>query len=195
MTYFLIALAYLFGSVSSAILVCRAWGLPDPRSQGSGNPGATNVKRLGGVRPATLTLAGDSLKGALPVLLGHALGLSPLWLMLIGAAAFLGHLYPAFFGFRGGKGVATLLGVLLAFDPRLGLAVAATWLLIAQGFRRSSLSALIATALAPLYAWALGVAPQAIAILALMVVLLWQRHRDNIRRLLHGDEDRIGKSE
>lgn len=183
--------AYLLGSVSSAILVCRIWGLPDPRGQGSGNPGATNVKRIGGNRPAALTLFGDLLKGALPVLAGYGLGLAPHELMWIGAAAFLGHLYPVFFGFRGGKGVATLLGVLLAFAPYLGLGVAATWLLVAKGFKRSSLSALIATALAPLYAWALGVETQAIAVLTAMVALLWQRHRGNIRRLLQGDEDRI----
>ena len=193
MTYLLIVIAYLLGSVSSAILVCRAWGLPNPRSQGSKNPGATNVKRIGGNGPAAVTLAGDLLKGALPVLIGHALGLDPLWLMLTGAAAFLGHLYPVFFDFRGGKGVATLLGVLLAFDLYLGLAVAGTWLLAAKGFRLSSLSALIATALAPLYAWALHADPRAITVLVLMVALLWQRHHGNIRRLIQGSEDRIGK--
>ena len=194
MTYLLIAAAYLLGSISSAILVCRAWGLPNPRSQGSKNPGATNVKRIGGNAPAAVTLAGDLLKGALPVRIGHAFGLDPLWLMLTGAAAFLGHLYPLFFEFRGGKGVATLLGVLLAFDLVLGLAVAGTWLLAAKGFRLSSLSALIATALAPLYAWMLQIDTRTITVLILMVALLWWRHRSNIRRLIQGDEDRIRKS-
>ena len=194
MTYLLIAAAYLLGSISSAILVCRAWGLPNPRSQGSKNPGATNVKRIGGNAPAAVTLAGDLLKGALPVLIGHVLGLDPLWLMLTGAAAFLGHLYPLFFEFRGGKGVATLLGVLLAFDLVLGLAVAGTWLLVAKGFRLSSLSALIATALAPLYAWMLQIDTRTITVLMFMVALLWWRHRGNIHRLIQGDEDRIRKS-
>ncbi|MGB0721644.1 MAG: glycerol-3-phosphate 1-O-acyltransferase PlsY [Gammaproteobacteria bacterium] len=191
----LILAAYLLGSVSSAILVCRAMGLPDPRTQGSGNPGATNVKRLGGSKAAGLTLAGDMLKGVIPVLVGHALGMDVLTLVLTGAAAFFGHLYPVFFGFRGGKGVATLFGVYLALNWMLGLAVIGTWLLMAKVFRISSLSALIATALSPLYAWLLGYTDLPIAIMAALVAVLWWRHRSNIRKLLSGAEDRIDETE
>ena len=194
MSYLLLAFAYLLGSVSSAVLVCRAWGLSDPRSEGTGNPGATNVRRIGGNMPAAVTLVADLFKGAIAVLIGHAMGLSPTWLMLVGAAAFLGHLYPLFFGFRGGKGVPTLLGVCLAFDAALGLAVSGTWLVMAKGFKVSSLSALIATALSPIYAWLLNIPMQAIFILIAMVILLWWRHRDNIRRLMSGNEERIGNS-
>ncbi len=185
--------AYLLGSVSSAIVVCRMMGLPDPRQEGSGNPGATNVLRVGGRKPAAITLAGDMLKGLLPVLAGQALGVSPLVLGLTGAAAFLGHLYPVFFGFRGGKGVATLLGVLFGFHWAAGAATAGTWLLVAKGFRISSLAALIATALAPLYLWLL-LGPQwdLIGITGAMVVLLFWRHRSNIQRLLSGEESLIG---
>ncbi len=185
--------AYLLGSVSSAIVVCRMMGLPDPRSEGSGNPGATNVLRVGGRKPAAITLAGDMLKGLLPVLAGQALGVSPLVLGLTGAAAFLGHLYPVFFGFRGGKGVATLLGVLFGFHWAVGAATAGTWLLVAKGFRISSLAALIATALAPFYLWLfLGPHWDLIGITAAMVVLLFWRHRSNIQRLLSGEESLIG---
>jgi len=190
----LIAAAYLVGSVSSAIVVCRMMGLPDPRCEGSGNPGATNVLRVGGKKPAAITLAGDMLKGLLPVLAGQALGVSPLALGLIGAAAFLGHLYPVFFGFRGGKGVATLLGVLFGYHWAVGAATAATWLLVAKGFRISSLAALVATALAPLYLWiVLGPRWDLIGITTAMVVLLFWRHRSNIQRLLSGEESLIGK--
>ena len=190
----LIAAAYLVGSVSSAIVVCRMMGLPDPRCEGSGNPGATNVLRVGGKKPAAITLAGDMLKGLLPVLAGQALGVSPLALGLIGAAAFLGHLYPVFFGFRGGKGVATLLVVLFGYHWAVGAATAATWLLVAKGFRISSLAALVATALAPLYLWiVLGPRWDLIGITTAMVVLLFWRHRSNIQRLLSGEESLIGK--
>ncbi len=155
--HILVLVAYLLGSLSSAIIVCRLAGLPDPRSDGSGNPGATNVLRLGGKKPAIVTLAGDMLKGLLPVLLGHALGLAPVLLALVGLAAFLGHLYPVFFRFQGGKGVATALGVLLGLDWVVGLATVATWLAVAFLTRYSSLSALIATGLAPVWvAWRFG---------------------------------------
>ncbi len=190
----LILVAYLFGSISSAILVCRLMGLPDPRTQGSGNPGATNVLRVGGKTPAAITLFGDMLKGLLPVLAGQWLGVSPLVLGLTGAAAFLGHLYPVFFGFRGGKGVATMLGVLFGFHWAVGAATAGTWLLVAKGFRISSLAALIATALAPLYVWLiLGPVWPLVGITAAMTVLLYWRHRSNIQRLLSGEESLIGK--
>ncbi len=190
----LILVAYLFGSVSSAIIVCRLMGLPDPRTQGSGNPGATNVLRVGGKTPAAITLFGDMLKGLLPVLAGQWLGVPPLVLGLTGAAAFLGHLYPVFFGFRGGKGVATMLGVLFGFHWAVGAATAGTWLLVAKGFRISSLAALIATALAPLYVWLiLGPVWPLVWITAAMTILLYWRHRSNIQRLLSGEESLIGK--
>ncbi len=190
----LILVAYLFGSISSAILVCRLMGLPDPRTEGSGNPGATNVLRVGGKKPAAITLLGDMLKGLLPVLAGHWLGVSPLVLGLTGAAAFLGHLYPVFFGFRGGKGVATMLGVLFGLHWAVGAATAGTWLLVAKVMRISSLAALVATALAPLYVWLiLGPVWPLVWITAAMTVLLFWRHRSNIQRLLSGEESLIGK--
>jgi len=192
--YSLIFAAYLLGSVSSAILVCRLMGLPDPRNEGSGNPGATNVLRVGGKKPAAITLAGDLLKGLLPVAIGQGLGVDDRVLALTGLAAFLGHLYPVFFGFRGGKGVATMLGVLFGFHWAVGAATAGTWLLMAKGFRISSLAALIATLLAPLYIWLIiGPANALILATAGMTVLLFWRHRSNIRRLLRGEEGGIAK--
>lgn len=190
--YTLPLIAYLFGSVSSAIVVARFLGLPDPRTVGSRNPGATNILRYGGKRAAAATLLGDVLKGVLPVLLARALT-DEIWVLAATAfAAFLGHLYPVFFGFHGGKGVATALGVWLALDPWVALALAATWLVTAAVFRYSSLAALAASALAPLYvAWLLPGA--AFFVLALvMSALLFLRHKDNIRRLLAGQETRIG---
>ena len=189
----LIALAYLFGSISTAIIVCKLMGLPDPRSQGSGNPGATNVLRVGGKKAAAITLFGDMLKGLLPVLIAKAFTSDPLILGLVGFAAFLGHLFPVFFGFKGGKGVATMLGVLFGYSWWVGLATAATWLIIAKVFKISSLSALIATALAPLYVWLLMEANILILITAIMTVILFWRHKSNIQKLLSGGESRIGK--
>ena len=186
--YPLMIAAYLLGSVSFAVIVCRVGGWPDPRTVDSGNAGATNVMRVGGRWAAAITLVGDVLKGVIPVAVGHAAGLTDAALTVVGAAAFLGHLYPVFFGFRGGKGVATVLGVLLGVQPWLGVAVGLTWLLVAKVFRISSLSALIATALAPLYAVLLGVSYTAVVVLVLMVALLWWRHRLNIQRLLSGAE-------
>ena len=186
--YPLMIAAYLLGSVSFAVIVCRAGGWPDPRTLGSGNAGATNVMRVGGRWAAAITLVGDVLKGVAPVAAGHAAGLTDVALTVVGAAAFLGHLYPLFFGFRGGKGVATVLGVLLGVQLWLGVAVGLTWLLVARVFRISSLSALVATGLAPLYAVLLGVSYAAVAVMAVMVALLWWRHRANIGRLLSGAE-------
>jgi glycerol-3-phosphate acyltransferase PlsY len=188
----LILLAYLLGSISTAVIVSRALRLPDPRLHGSGNPGATNVLRLGGKRAAGLALAGDMLKGLIPVILARALGASDLILALVALAAFLGHLYPVFFGFKGGQGVATALGVVLGLSWSVGLAVAATWLLMALGFRYSSLSAIVAAALAPFYMIWLAPVPEWIAAVSLMVVILLWRHRSNVRKLLTGREDKIG---
>jgi len=187
----LIIIAYLLGSISSAIVVCRLLGLPDPRTQGSGNPGATNVLRIGGKRAAAIVLLGDSLKGLLPLLAGHLLGLPLLTLGLAGLAAFLGHLYPAFFRFQGGKGVATLLGVLLGLNWLLGLAAIGTWLVMAAIVRISSLSALVMAALTPAYAWYLLSDPRLAGILAFMTILLYWRHRSNIQKLLRGEEARL----
>lgn len=186
--------AYLLGSVSSAILVCRLMGLPDPRTQGSGNPGATNVLRIGGKRAAAITLVGDSLKGLLPLLLAHALGLGPQVLAGVGLAVFLGHLYPVFFGFRGGKGVATALGVQLGLYWPIGLSVAAVWLFVAKGLRISSLSALISMALAPVFVWLFWPEPELIGLQLVMTGILFWRHRSNIRKLIDGTESDIGST-
>ncbi|VAX13883.1 Acyl-phosphate:glycerol-3-phosphate O-acyltransferase PlsY (EC 2.3.1.n3) [hydrothermal vent metagenome] len=184
----LIACAYLFGSVSTAIIICKLMGLPDPRSQGSGNPGATNVLRVGGKKLAAITLAGDSLKGLIPVLLGRWLEAPDLTLALIGLAAFLGHLYPLFFGFRGGKGVATLFGVLFGLHWGVGVATVGTWLFVAKILKISSLSALVASLLAPLYVWLIIPSREFIIITLIMTILLYWRHRSNIQRLIHGEE-------
>lgn len=189
--YALIAAGYLFGSISAAILVCRAMGLPDPRTGGSKNPGATNVLRLGGKRAAALTLAGDLLKGLIPVLVARLFTSDAVVLAAVAAGAFLGHLYPVFFGFRGGKGVATAAGVLLGLSWQVGVAALATWLVMAKLFRISSLSALTAAVLAPFYFWALEPQNAYLVIsVALSLLLIW-RHRSNIRELLAGTEERI----
>lgn len=191
-TVLMIVIGYLAGSISTAILVCRAMGLPDPRSEGSRNPGATNVLRFGGKKAAAITLAGDFLKGLLPVLLARLAGLEDLGLALTALAAFLGHLYPVFFGFEGGKGVATAFGAILGLSWPVALAALVTWLFMAFVVRISSLSALTAAVLTPLLGWwfNLPLAYNA-AILAMVVLLIW-RHRSNIRNLLAGAEDKIG---
>lgn len=191
-TILFVILGYLAGSVSTAIIVCRAMGLPDPRSAGSRNPGATNVLRFGGKKAAALTLAGDLLKGLLPVLLARWAGLDQAGLALTALAAFLGHLYPVFFGFEGGKGVATAFGAILGLSGSVALAALAAWLLMAFTVRISSLSALTAAALAPLFAWWFGLPGAYIAAVLFMVGLLIWRHRSNIRNLLAGAEDKIG---
>jgi glycerol-3-phosphate acyltransferase PlsY len=188
----LIVAAYLVGSVSTAVVTTRLMGLADPRSQGSGNPGATNVLRYGGWGAAAVTLVGDALKGYLPVAAGVWLAVTPAVLGATALAAFLGHLYPVFFGFRGGKGVATALGVLLGLAWPIAAAALATWVAVALVTRYSSLAALSAAALAPLYtAWLLA-DPALVAASGVMTLLLYWRHRENIRRLLQGAEPRIG---
>lgn len=191
-----IVVAYLIGSVSFAVVVSRAFGLPDPHTYGSGNPGATNVLRTGRKSAAVLTLLGDGAKGWLAVFLaGHfatAFDIGPATLAAVALAVFLGHLYPVFFRFKGGKGVATALGVLLAINPWLGLGTLGTWLVIALFFRISSLAAVLSAVFAPLYdMWLSGPRLMTIAIVVLSVLLL-VRHKDNIRRLLAGQEGRIG---
>tara|TARA_R110002096_G_scaffold105107_1_gene231408 strand:- start:38650 stop:39258 length:609 start_codon:yes stop_codon:yes gene_type:complete len=189
----LIAIAYLMGSIASAILVCKLFGLADPRSEGSGNPGATNVMRLHGKKAAILTLAGDVLKGVIPVLLAKALGSPEIIIALCGLAAFLGHLFPIFFSFKGGKGVATLIGVLFATHWLLGLAYVLSWAFFALLFRYSSLAALLSAVFTPLYSWLILQNINVLICHSLITVLLIWRHRSNIRKLIAGTEDKIGQ--
>ncbi len=186
--WLLVPLAYLCGSVSSAIIVCRVMGLEDPRSQGSGNPGATNVMRIGGKKAAAITLLGDALKGFIPVLAAKLLGVDSLILSCVVMAAFLGHLYPIFFGFKGGKGVATSFGVTLGVTWLLGIIVSGTWLLVYKIGKISSLSALVAAVLTPVYVWFIvGDIYLVITFVLISMILLW-RHRSNIQRLISGEE-------
>ncbi len=191
MPYVLIILAYLLGSLSAAIITCKAMQLPDPRTVGSHNPGATNVLRVGGKKAAMITLIGDMLKGLLPVLLAQALGLSYGWLFLVGFAAFLGHLYPLFYGFKGGKGVATAFGVYIGIHFWAAACVIATWLFVAKVLKISSMAALVATLLTPLYFYLFTASGSLTAGLVLMTLLIFWRHQSNIRNLLNGTETRI----
>lgn len=187
----LIIAAYLLGSVSSAIITCKLMGLPDPRNQGSGNPGATNVLRVGGKKAAIFTLSGDALKGFIPVVVARFVGLSDPIIGAVALAAVVGHLYPLYFGFRGGKGVATTLGALFGMSWLLGLVWLLTWMAVAAVFRISSLSALVAMALTPVYVhWLMGSPPLTLVMAVLAALILWH-HRSNIRNLLDGTESRI----
>ncbi len=190
--YALIIAAYLIGSLSSAIIVCKLMGLPDPRGEGSGNPGATNVLRFGGKKAAAITLTGDMIKGLIPVLIAKYMGISVVGIVFVGFAAFIGHLYPIFFHFKGGKGVATMLGVMFGFSWWVGLATVGPWVFMAKIVKISSLSALVATALAPAYVWYWFNDVTAISITALMTIILFWRHRSNIQDLLSGKEGKIG---
>lgn len=190
-TIFLI-FAYGCGSLSSAIIVCHLFGLPDPRTQGSKNPGATNVLRMGGKKAALLTLLGDIFKGVIPVIAAKFIGFDLLFQAFIACAAFLGHLYPLFFGFKGGKGVATAFGAIIALSWPVGVAIALTWLTTAFLFRYSSLAALVSALLAPFYT-AYFNGPVIALIIAAMSVLLLYRHRQNIKNLWTGCEKKIGK--
>ncbi len=184
--------AYLLGSVPFAVLVSRGFGLADPRSYGSGNPGATNVLRSGNKLAAILTLLGDASKGALAVWLAGRAGLTPAAVGGVALAVFFGHLFPIFLRFKGGKGVATAAGVLLALEPLLGLAVLATWLAVAFISRYSSLAALLAAAAAPLYCGiGLGFDEQTLAV-GIMSLALIGKHWQNLQRLLAGSEPKIG---
>jgi glycerol-3-phosphate acyltransferase PlsY len=191
-----IAAAYLLGSVPFAVIVSRAFGLADPRSYGSGNPGATNVLRSGNKAAALLTLLGDAAKGWLAVWLvqrfGPAFGLGEGTVALVAVAVFMGHLYPVFLRFKGGKGVATAAGVLLSLQPWLGLAVALVWALVAGFFRYSSLAAIVACGFAPLfYALVWGLDGVFVAVAVISGFTVW-RHRANIEKLMAGKESRIG---
>lgn len=183
-------LAYLLGSISSAILVSRLFKLPDPRTNGSNNPGATNVFRLGGTFPACLVLVFDILKGTIPVWGAYFLKLEPLALGLIAVAACLGHMYPLFFSFKGGKAVATAFGSLLPIGLSLGGLLIATWLIIVAITRYSSLAALVAVTLAPLYTW--WIKPLYTLPVTFITLLIIIRHRTNIVRLFKGEEPKVG---
>jgi len=185
--------AYLLGSLSFAVIVSRLFGLADPRSYGSGNPGATNVLRSGNKGAAILTLVFDALKGYVPVVLALQLGLNEAVVTLVGLGAFLGHLWPVFFKFEGGKGVATAAGVLLGFSPALGGLVLLVWLGMAVVFRYSSLASLSAAVAAPIVqiaGWGFG--PLSIGVIVMSALLIW-RHEANIRKLLAGQESKLGQ--
>lgn len=180
--------AYLMGSVSSAIIVCKIMGLPDPRGQGSGNPGATNVMRLGGKKAAAITLIGDILKGLIPVLIARAMNASLEIQLLVALAAFIGHLYPVFFNFRGGKGIATALGVLLGLSWQVALGVAIVWILIYKWKKISSLAGLSSAASMPAIIWVLMHSPAFVLFSVAMGILVFWRHRTNISKLIAGTE-------
>ncbi|MGK0271298.1 MAG: glycerol-3-phosphate acyltransferase PlsY [Cocleimonas sp.] len=191
--FLLVILAYLVGSASAAIITCRLMGKRDPRTIGSQNPGATNVMRYAGKKAAIITLLGDLFKGLIPVAIGHALDLSWGWLILIGISAFLGHLYPIYYGFKGGKGVATAIGVYLGLNPIVGMLVIVTWLISALVFNISSLSALIACLLAPMYFfWVQGSMDLFLGLVIITTFIYW-RHRGNIMNIIDGTEGKISK--
>lgn len=184
--------AYLLGSVPFAMISSKVFGLADPRSYGSGNPGATNVLRSGNKKAALMTLIGDALKGTLAVVVARQLEFSDTVIALVALAVFIGHLYPVFLKFKGGKGVATAAGVLLALDPVLGLAVAGTWLLVAYVSRYSSLAALIAAAAAPVIAVLVHGATNQTIVVGILGMALIGKHWQNIQRLMAGQESKIG---
>jgi len=188
--YLLIA-SYLIGSISSAVIICKILGIPDPRTQGSKNPGATNVLRLGGKKIAAFVLIFDGLKGAVPVFIGEYYGFGLIALTLTVLCAFLGHIFPVFFRFKGGKGVATYLGGLIAINLLAGLIFSLIWLLVAKVLKISSLAALIATALSPFYFYLITGDLKSTTIISLISLLIFYTHRDNIKRLINKDEDVI----
>jgi glycerol-3-phosphate acyltransferase PlsY len=195
-----IVAAYLLGSIAFGILVSKLFGLPDPRTVGSGNIGATNVARSGKKSAAILTLLGDVFKGWFPVWLALQSGMTMWVVSAVGLAVFFGHLYPIYHGFKGGKGVATALGVMLGFAPMLALAALLTWVVVFAVSRYSSLAALAAATLAPVYAWfllanadnAIGISDYVLMVLVMSIFLIW-RHRSNIKKLLDGTESGFGK--
>lgn len=186
-----VLLAYLTGSVSSAVIICKALRYRDPRGHGSGNPGATNMLRLHGKKAALATLTGDLLKGLAPLVIGKLLSVSEATLAGMGLAAFIGHLYPVFFGFHGGKGVATFIGVLYGIAWPLGALFMLLWLLVAAMFRLSSLSALVAAACSPFLVHAFTQSRYFLAAVCVMVAFIFWRHKSNIAKLVAGTEGRI----
>jgi glycerol-3-phosphate acyltransferase PlsY len=185
--------AYLIGSISSAVLVARAFGLQDPRTVGSGNPGATNILRYGSRKAAIITLVGDILKGVIAVVIARLLTDDPRVIAFTMMAVIVGHMFPVFFRFQGGKGVATAVGAYIAASPLTGAALIVTWLVVAVLTRYSSLSALVATALSPLFVWTWLRDPAYLIGSIVIGVLLFWRHRENIRRLANGTETKIGQ--
>ena len=183
--------AYLIDSVSAAIIVCRLMKLPDPRSTGSGNPGATNVLRVGGKTAAAITLAGDALKGFIPAIVATKLGAAPLIIGLTALAAVLGHLFPVFFQFKGGKGVATSFGAIFGIAWLAGLLTLTTWLAVSLIFRMSSVAALVSLLLVPLYIWITTKSMPLVICSIVIAVLVYIRHKANIARIIKGDEPRI----
>ena len=191
LTLVLILTAYLAGSISSAVLVCRMRGLPDPRTEGSGNPGATNVLRIGGASSAAMVLLFDMLKGALPAYLAFRVGVDPVSLGLIAIAACVGHIFPIFFKFKGGKGVATAFGAMAPIGHDLALSLIVTWIVMVLISRYSSLAAIITALLAPAYTWYLD--DRFIIPVSMLSALIVIRHKDNISRLLKGEESKVSR--
>ncbi|MGD8109941.1 glycerol-3-phosphate 1-O-acyltransferase PlsY [Vibrio sp. TRT 21S02] len=187
----MIIFAYLLGSISSAVLICRLLRLPDPRGVGSNNPGATNVLRIGGRKAAASVLLCDMLKGTIPVWSGYFLNIDAVVLGVVAIAACLGHMYPIFFHFKGGKGVATALGAIAPIGLDLTAALLLTWLIVAFTFRYSSLAAIVTVLLAPLYTWLIK--PQYTLPVAMLCCLIVLRHHQNIKRLIDGTEPKVGE--
>lgn len=185
----LVIFAYLLGSIATAVIACNLMGLPDPRTQGSQNPGATNVMKIGGKKAAVITLVGDLLKGLIPVLIGVALNADELTLSLIALAAFLGHLYPFFHGFKGGKGVATAFGVILGLSWPVGIAVLITWLGVYYLFKLSSLAALVTALFSPFFFYFIDGSVAFTILAGLLSAMLILRHRSNIEKIIDGTED------
>ena len=192
MLYFLIG-SYLLGSISSAIIICKICNLPDPRTKGSGNPGATNVLRIGGKKLAAFVLIFDGLKGAIPVMLAHYFGLNLFELTIILLSAFLGHVFPIYYGFKGGKGVATYLGGLIGLNFFVGLTFSFIWLIVAKVMKISSIAALTATLLSPIYFYFITTHDvRATMVIFLINLFIYFTHRENIRRIMNGEEGVIG---
>ena len=192
MLYFLIV-SYLLGSISSAIIICKICNLPDPRTKGSGNPGATNVLRIGGKKLAAFVLIFDGLKGAIPVMLAHYFGLNLFELTIILLSAFLGHVFPIYYGFKGGKGVATYLGGLIGLNFFVGLTFSIIWLIVAKVMKISSIAALTATLLSPIYFYFITTHDvRATMVIFLINLFIYFTHRENIRRIMNGEEGVIG---
>jgi|TARA_Y100000389_G_scaffold100595_1_gene97309 glycerol-3-phosphate acyltransferase PlsY len=190
--FFLIG-SYLLGSISSAIIICKICNLPDPRTKGSGNPGATNVLRIGGRKVAAFVLIFDGLKGAIPVLLAHYFGLNLFELTIILLSAFLGHVFPIYYRFKGGKGVATYLGGLIGLNFFVGLTFSVIWLIVAKVMKVSSIAALTATLLSPIYFYFITTHNiRATMVIFLINLFIYFTHRENIRRIMNGEEGVIG---
>lgn len=187
------AIAYLIGSISTAIITCRIMGLDDPRTIGSRNPGATNVLRHGNKKAAIITLTGDMLKGLIPVLLVTQFQADALTIALVGLFAFLGHIFPVYYGFKGGKGVATYYGVIFGMNWQVGIIAVSLWLAVAALLRISSVSALVSITVTPFLLWYFSQSIELSIVVALMTILVIWRHLSNIRSLIQGKEEKLGK--